>query len=100
MPHYFLFHEPAFFQDEIVALFAESWQTRSMQPVARLAEKLRPAIASYADRYQLQTSDSILTLTANRIAFQRHTWEAALGEALYFAALELPDAPFHFEALR
>jgi hypothetical protein len=100
LPHYFLLHDPHFFQTEIVPAFTLSWQTNTFEPVIAVANKLRPGIAAFSEKFRMGVDEPMLEHVARGMKFNKAVWEMALGEALFYGAKEAPDAPVSFSALR
>ncbi len=100
MPHYFLYHDPRFFQTEIVPAFALSWKINSFEPVVAVAKQLEKDIATFSEKFRMGTDEPILDHVASGMKFNRDVWEMALGEALFYGAKEAPDSPVSFGSLR
>ncbi len=100
MPHYFLFHDAAFFQTELVAAFTQSWKISSFEPLVAVAKQLKEGISNFSEKFRMGADEPILGHVARGMKFNRAVWEMALGEALFYGAREAPDSPVSFGSLR
>jgi hypothetical protein len=91
MADYFLLLDAATFEETIRPALAESWRRRSFDPCRPLAAELADAAREYRELYHTGADDPLLTQVALGLPFDRLLWRTLVGEALLFAAAEIPE---------
>jgi hypothetical protein len=91
MPLYFLLLDARLFHEEIQPALAMAWRQRSFEPCKGLATRLEPAIRAFTERYHLGEEQPLLARAAQDLPFDRHYWTLLTGEALLYAAAEVPE---------
>lgn len=91
MALYFLLFDPDTFHEQLKPPLAAAWQQRSFAPCRTLCQELLPAATTYAARTGLNSADFLLCKISQGLAFDRARWRTLVGEALLFAAAEIPD---------
>jgi hypothetical protein len=98
MADYFLVHDAEFLDGRLRPELGEAWRRRSFGPCRALCADLRAAAEDYASRYHLG-DEPLLLRAQSGLTFDRAVWRALVGEALLFAALEVPELPANADAL-
>jgi hypothetical protein len=91
MPLYFLLLDAPLFHDAIRPALAAAWRLRSFEPCRPLAARLQPAIRAFTERYYLGVEEPLLAQVSRGLPFDRHYWTLLAGEALLYAAVEVPE---------
>jgi hypothetical protein len=99
MPLYFLQLDAALFHQDLRPALATSWRERSFVPCRRLCDELRPRIEAFADRYHTRDQEPLLLRVAEGLPFDRDLWRLLAGEALLYAAAEIPEFETAADAL-
>jgi hypothetical protein len=93
MPIYFMVLDSGLYHDEIHPALAASWARRSFEPCRRLSVVLEEAARKFAESYRTGPAEPLLLQVARGVPFDRHFWQLLVGEALLFAAKEIPEFP-------
>ncbi len=90
MPLYFLIHDPEFFAP-LTTVLAECRRQRSFDPCVETCHVLLRAVRDFHDRHRLGRDESLIRMIPNGLTFDRHCWKELVGEALLYAAVDVPE---------
>jgi hypothetical protein len=93
MPIYFMVVDSGLYHEEIQPALAASWARRSFDPCRRLSIVLEKAARNFAQAYHTGPEEPLLLQVARGVSFDRHFWQLLAGEAMLFAASEIPEFP-------
>jgi hypothetical protein len=95
MSLYFLLLDAGPFHAEMVPALAAAWRQGSFAPARTLCARLLPAARVFAERYHLGPEEPLLAGVAagGATPFDRDLWRLLAGEALLYAAAEIPEPP-------
>jgi hypothetical protein len=90
MPLYFFVHDAARF-DVLRPALTASWRQRSFEPCRSLCAALEPEARAFAQRYHTGNDESLIAQVVRGLSFDRDVWRFLVGEALLYAAVEVPE---------
>jgi hypothetical protein len=91
MPIYYMLLDAMLFHWQIIPALTTSWRERSFHPCRPLRAALLASARSYVQRFHLRSEETLLCTDLGALSFDRHCWQALVGEILVFAAAEIPE---------
>jgi hypothetical protein len=91
MPLYFYLHDAARFDGVLRPALTASWRQRSFEPCRSLCAILKPEAEAFAQRYHTGADESLLAQVVRGLSFDRDLWRLLVGEALLYAAVDVPE---------
>jgi hypothetical protein len=91
MPLYFFVLKQKWFFDRVRPALSTSWKKRDFGPCRTLCADLLPTVDSFAQRYHIDPTQTLIHHVTQGLGFERDSWRCLVGEVLLFGAEEVPE---------